>query len=69
MELTETTAEEWGALPEYAAALERVKGPGALPVLQADVAENFPSLQHAAHQIFSNFLRIAEDTLASHSIA
>jgi GMP synthase-like glutamine amidotransferase len=69
MELTETTAEEWGALPEYAAALERVKGPGALPVLQADVAENFPSLQHAAQQIFSNFLRIAEDTLASQPIA
>jgi GMP synthase-like glutamine amidotransferase len=63
MELTETTAEEWGALPEYAAALERVKGPGALPVIQADVAANFPALQSAAHRIFENFLNIAEAAL------
>jgi GMP synthase-like glutamine amidotransferase len=63
MELTETTAEEWGALPEYAAALERVKGPGALPVIQADVAANFPALQSAAHRIFENFLKIAQAAL------
>jgi GMP synthase-like glutamine amidotransferase len=60
MELTATTAEEWGALPEYAAALERVQGPGALPALQADVARNFPALQSAAYAIFGNFLRLAK---------
>jgi len=63
MELTETTAAEWGALPEYAAALERVKGPGALPAIQADVDANFPALQSAAHRIFANFLKIAEAVL------
>jgi hypothetical protein len=63
MELTATTAEEWGALPEYAAALERVKGKGALPALQADVARNFAPLQDAAHKIFGNFLDIAERVL------
>jgi GMP synthase-like glutamine amidotransferase len=63
MELTETTAEEWGALPEYAQALERVKGKGALPVIQADVAAHFPALQNAAHRIFENFLNIAQTAL------
>ena len=63
MELTETTAAEWGALPEYAAALERVKGPGALPVIQADVDANFPALQNAAHRIFGNFLKLAKTAL------
>jgi GMP synthase-like glutamine amidotransferase len=63
MELTETTAAEWGALPEYAAALERVKGKGALPQLQAEVDENFAPLQQAAHQIFSNFLEISKRAL------
>jgi len=63
MELTETTAAEWGALPEYAAALERVKGPGALPAIQADVDANFPALQNAAHRIFENFLKLAKAAL------
>lgn len=64
MELTETTAAEWGALPEYAAALERVKGKGALPKLQADVDAQIGELKTTAHQIFANFLDIAEDVLA-----
>jgi GMP synthase-like glutamine amidotransferase len=59
MELTETTAAEWGALPAYAAALEDVKGPGALPALAAEVASNLPRLQDAAATIFGNFLAIA----------
>jgi GMP synthase-like glutamine amidotransferase len=65
MELTLTTAAEWGALPEYAKALERVRGPGSLPVIQAEVAENFAALNQAAEKIFSNFLRIAETALAA----
>jgi GMP synthase-like glutamine amidotransferase len=64
MELTETTAQEWGALPEYEAALERVRGPGALPALQAEVEANFIPLQDAATVIFTNFLNIAERTRA-----
>jgi GMP synthase-like glutamine amidotransferase len=65
MELTETTAAEWGALPEYAAALERVKGPGALPLLQAEVDARITELKANAHRIFANFLDIAEDVLAT----
>jgi GMP synthase-like glutamine amidotransferase len=65
MELTETTAAEWGALPEYAKALERVRGKGSLPVIQAEVAANFAALNEAADRIFSNFLKIAEAALAA----
>ncbi len=65
MELTETTAAEWGALPEYAAALERVKGPGALPALQQEVDAGIGELKSNAHRIFANFLDIAEDVLAN----
>lgn len=65
MELTHTTATEWGALPEYAAALERVRGPGGLPEIQAEVAAHYPALNAAAERVFSNFLRIAERTLAT----
>jgi GMP synthase-like glutamine amidotransferase len=65
MELTETTTVEWGSLPEYAAALERVKGPGALPKLQAEVDAQFAELKANAHQIFANFLDIAEAVLAT----
>jgi GMP synthase-like glutamine amidotransferase len=59
MELTATTATEWADLPEYAAALERVNGPGALPALQADIARIFPSLHDAATTMFGNFLDLA----------
>jgi GMP synthase-like glutamine amidotransferase len=62
MELTENTAAEWGALPEYAAALETVKGQGALARLEVEVFENLPALRAAAHQIFANFLKIAQQT-------
>ena len=62
MELTENTAAEWGALPEYAAALEAVKGQGALARLQVEVLENLPTLRASAQQIFANFLIIAQNS-------
>jgi GMP synthase-like glutamine amidotransferase len=69
MELTETTAAEWGALPEYAAALEKAQGPGALERLAAEVAQKLPVLEPAAHTIFSNFLAIAEEIIHQKSAA
>ncbi len=64
MELTRTTAQDWSEIPEYAAALEKVHGPGSLPVIQADVAANYTALNTAAEAIFGNFLKLAEETLA-----
>jgi GMP synthase-like glutamine amidotransferase len=65
MELTATTAAEWGALPEYAASLEALRGPGALPALQAEVAKNLAPLQAAGAGIFNNFLRIAAENFTA----
>ncbi len=65
MELTKTSAREWGELPAYIGALERAKGPGALPKVQAQVEKNFTALYGAGTQIFSNFLTIAARTQAS----
>jgi GMP synthase-like glutamine amidotransferase len=59
MELTETTAAEWGALPEYAQALEKVKGQGAMLALEAEVSENLLALKSTASILFSNFLKIS----------
>lgn len=63
MELTPTTTAEWAALPEYEAAMERVRGPGALEAMQAEVDAQFPELYSAAQIIFSNFLDIAAQAL------
>ena len=64
MELTNTTAAEWGSLPEYKAALERVRGPGALDALGAEVDAQFTGLYGAAQIVFGNFLDIAARALA-----
>ncbi len=64
LELTDSTASEWGSLPEYAAALEAVKGVGALAQLQAEVSANLAALRPVAAQVFSNFLAIAEAVIA-----
>jgi GMP synthase-like glutamine amidotransferase len=63
MELTETTAAEWGALPAYAQALETVKGQRAMAALEAEVSQNLPALKSTAAILFSNFLTLAEAAL------
>jgi GMP synthase-like glutamine amidotransferase len=66
MELTATTAMEWGDRPKYVETLERLKGPGILPVIQDEVLKNFDQLHDDSEIIFDNFLRIAERSLALH---
>ena len=65
MELTETTATEWGALPEYAAALERVRGPGAMAPMQREVMARIGPLRAAAFRIFENFRDLAATVTAA----
>ncbi len=60
-ELTETTAQEWSTLPEYATALEAVKGPAALPAMLAEIDAQIGALQSVAYRIISNFLAISEE--------
>ena len=69
MELTEATAEEWGALPEYAAALEAAQGAGAMDRLRAEVEEHLPELRRAAHLLFTNFLAVAQQIIAQKTAA
>ncbi len=59
MELTETTAADWGAVPAYEAALEQVRGAGALATVEAEVAAALPDMKAAAATVFENFLGIA----------
>jgi len=61
LELTATSATDWGGLPAYKAALEKALGVGALPGIQAQVQAGFPPLYDAATRIFGNFLDIVED--------
>lgn len=60
-ELTETTAQEWSAVPEYAAALETLKGPAALPAMLAEIDAQIGALQGVAYRIISNFLAISTE--------
>ena len=63
LELTHTTTAEWGRLPEYKAALERVRGPGGLDALASEVDAQFTGLYNAAQTVFGNFLDVAAQAL------
>lgn len=56
LEVTETTVQEWGAIPAYARALERTLGPDALPKLERDTAAALPAMLTASQRLFANFL-------------
>lgn len=58
MELMAHTAEAWASMPEYRAALEKVRG--SLAEVQAEVMSNFGPLYGDATQLFANFLQIAK---------
>lgn len=64
-ELTETTAQEWAALAEYATALEAVKGSGSLPLMLAEVDSQIADLQVVARRLMMNFLQGAMQKVLS----
>ena len=55
VEAESDTVENWGAIPEYHRALERVAGAGALEVLAAETRETLQSLRSIAHLLYRNF--------------
>lgn len=59
MELMPDSATRWAEMPEYAAALERAKGKGCIPAVQAEVNANYTALRRDALAIFGNFMEIA----------
>jgi GMP synthase-like glutamine amidotransferase len=64
-ELTPEVGLKWGALPEYQAALERVRGPGALASVRGEVEAAYPRIRAVADTVFGNFLKIAAGVVGS----
>ena len=59
VEVTDTTVEEWGAIPEYADALQRVFGRDVLPELRADTDARMDAFATSARQIYDRFMQAA----------
>lgn len=55
LEITPKTVAEWGAIPEYSAALDKALGPDALPELDRRTAEALPAMTAIARQVWRNF--------------
>ena len=64
VELTPSTVTDWGAVPEYEAALDKALGDGALPRLAAEAADKMSGFNAAARRLYENFMAIAKETRA-----
>jgi GMP synthase (glutamine-hydrolysing) len=60
IEVTPEMAAEWGRVPAYAAALEAVRGPGALDGLLAEFADREPDMAPIARTLFERWASLAE---------
>jgi hypothetical protein len=72
VEITGDTAREWAAIPEYAAALDNVLGPGAIDGLERVVAAKLPDFNRDADLLYRNVMSIirrAESIGARQAIA
>ncbi len=49
-------ATDWGAVPAYAASLQAILGPGALPALLSDIAEREQDMTGLARRLFAAWL-------------
>ena len=59
VEATADTVPEWGCVPEYEAALEEARGPGALDRFREETKRNLPGLNAAARRLYDNFAALA----------
>lgn len=59
LEVSAAMARQWADVPAYAADLERVLGPGALPALLEAMERAAPAINAQARQIFGRWLRQA----------
>lgn len=58
VELTQTTVEEWGAIPAYETALEKSLGAGALPRMKAGADREMAAFNANARKIYDNFMAL-----------
>ena len=56
VEIDETTVPMWGAIPEYAEALEKAAGAGALELFQAEADARMPALKADSAKLYENFM-------------
>jgi GMP synthase-like glutamine amidotransferase len=56
VEVTPSMVDEWGQVPEYRAALEALRGPGAMDGLRRETVASETRLQTTCRTIFENFL-------------
>lgn len=59
LEVEPETVQAWAAIPEYAAALEKAMGPGAVAKLDAAAAEKMHAFETTALQFYRNWMSIA----------
>lgn len=62
-EMTATTVSDWGAIPEYRAALENALGDGALEALDGDTAAHMAGFAAGARRLYDNFKGLARTRL------
>jgi GMP synthase-like glutamine amidotransferase len=59
VELEDATIPAWGCIPEYAAALEKVQGKGALQRLAAEAQPLMPTFKDCARRLYEDFMKAA----------
>jgi GMP synthase-like glutamine amidotransferase len=59
VEVTSTTVDEWGEIPEYADSLQRVFGRDVLPELRAETQARIDTFAASARRIYDRFMRAA----------
>jgi GMP synthase-like glutamine amidotransferase len=59
VELEDGTIPAWGCIPEYAAALEKVQGKGALQRLMDEAKPLMPTFKDCAKRLYEDFMRTA----------
>lgn len=62
VEITPTTVEEWGAIPQYAQALEQSLGEEGLLRLEHDANRQMAGFQAVSKQLYANFMAIARSS-------
>jgi GMP synthase-like glutamine amidotransferase len=61
IEVTDTTVQEWRAVPGYRNALESALGAGAIDKIDADCAARRAGFQDAARRLFDNFIELVRN--------
>ena len=62
LEIETDTVENWAAIPEYKAALEKAMGPDGVSLMKEAVDQNLAEFQKAAERFYINWLQMTAQT-------